>query len=171
MGSRVDGPRVTPAPGRILTPEQSAELDRINALPLGQRIEEMSRIQKIKKAAEETPVNPELAIWARQQAEACRAMLLALPHPAVAFKSLEHYRGQLNAMVVLLFESAARWGIEFDKVMEAGRPIFDMENAKRLDREAKEKEAAEITEKAAKAREAELESVPAPDATVQPALE
>ena len=132
-------PSVVPAPGKILTPEQDATIKRINALPLGQRIEAISKIQSAKEAvAVDQAIVPELAIWARQQAEACRGVLTAMPHPLIPYKSLEHFQGQLNAMVVLLFESAARWGIEFDAVMAAGKPVFDLENEKRLARLAEE---------------------------------
>lgn len=84
----------------------------------------------------------------RQQAEGIRALLGYWMHPTVEAKSIEHYRHQINTFVVLLFESAGRWGVEFDTIVNAGRPIFDVENAKRLDREAKE-------ETARKAKEAE----------------
>jgi hypothetical protein len=60
-------------------------------------------------------------------------------HPTVEAKSLEHYRHQVNTFVVLLFESAGRWGVEWDSILAAGRPIFEAEKAKR---EAKELEAA-----------------------------
>ena len=51
----------------------------------------------------------------------------------------QHYRHQVNTFVVLLFESAGRWGVEWDSILAAGRPIFEAEKAKR---EAKELEAA-----------------------------
>ena len=137
-------PHAAAAPGKILTAAQDREIKRINSLPLGQRIEELSRIQRVQNAPASAMANDEemakvYGIHFKQQAEAVRSLLGHWVHPLVEAKSLEHYRHQINTMVVLLAESAGRWGVEFDAVTAAMRPIYDVEAAKRADREAASK--------------------------------